>query len=86
MTETAFAGTSPLRRRAVFLDRDGTITEPRDYSSHPDDLVLQPGIGPPLRALKNASFALVVVTNQSGLVRGLFREAALDLMHQRTTV
>jgi D-glycero-D-manno-heptose 1,7-bisphosphate phosphatase len=83
MTETAAADTSPPRRRAVLLDRDGTITEPRHYPSHPDDLVLQPGIGPPLRALHNAGFALVAVTNQSGLARGLFHETSLDLMHQR---
>lgn len=76
------AGASPLRRRAVFLDRDGTITEPRHYPSRAEDLVLQPGIGPPLRAFQNAGFALVIVTNQSGLARGLFDEAALDLMHQ----
>jgi D-glycero-D-manno-heptose 1,7-bisphosphate phosphatase len=83
MTETAAAEPGPRRRQAVFLDRDGTLTEPRRYPSHPEDLVLQQGIGPPLRALQNAGFALVVVTNQSGLARGLFHEAALDLMHQR---
>lgn len=83
MTEATAADTTSLRRRAVFLDRDGTLTEPRHYPSHPDDLVLQPGIGPPLRAIQNAGFALVVVTNQSGLARGLFHEAALDMVHQR---
>jgi D-glycero-D-manno-heptose 1,7-bisphosphate phosphatase len=71
------------RLRAVFLDRDGTLTEPRHYPSHPDELVLQQDIGPPLRALQHAGFALVVVTNQSGLARGLFDAAALDAMHHR---
>ncbi|TDD98112.1 HAD family hydrolase [Actinomadura rubrisoli] len=71
------------RRPAVFLDRDGTLTEPRHYPSRPEDLVLQAGIGPPLRALQHAGFALVVVTNQSGLARGLFDEAAIAPMHQR---
>ncbi|WP_119581138.1 HAD family hydrolase [Streptomyces europaeiscabiei] len=70
-------------RRAVFLDRDGTLTEPRHYPSHPDELVLQPDIGLPLRALQHAGFALVVVTNQSGLARGLLDTAALDAMHHR---
>lgn len=59
-----------LRRRVVFLDRDGTLTEPRHYPSRPDELVLQPDIGLPLRALQHAGFVLVVVTNQSGLARG----------------
>jgi D-glycero-D-manno-heptose 1,7-bisphosphate phosphatase len=67
----------------VFLDRDGTLTEPRHYPSHPDEIVLQPDIGSPLRALQHAGFALVVVTNQSGLARGLFDIAALDAMHHR---
>lgn len=67
----------------MFLDRDGTLTEPRHYPSHPDELVLQPDIGLPLRALQHAGFALVVVTNQSGLARGLLDTAALDAMHHR---
>ncbi|WP_431045359.1 D-glycero-alpha-D-manno-heptose-1,7-bisphosphate 7-phosphatase [Streptomyces sp. P1-3] len=70
-------------QRAVFLDRDGTLTEPRHYPRHPEDLVLQPGIGPPLRALQDQGLALVVVTNQSGLARGLFDEPALTAMHHR---
>ncbi|MER8012042.1 HAD family hydrolase [Streptomyces sp. NPDC094149] len=75
--------TSALRRPAVFLDRDGTLTEPRHYPSHPEDLVLQEGIGPPLQALQHAGFALIVVTNQSGLARGLVDEAAIAPMHRR---
>ncbi|SEB47764.1 D-glycero-D-manno-heptose 1,7-bisphosphate phosphatase [Amycolatopsis tolypomycina] len=77
----AAADAGPLRR-ALFLDRDGTLTEPRHYPTRPDELVLQPGIAPPLRALREAGFALVVVTNQSGLARGLFQQADLNLMHQ----
>jgi D-glycero-D-manno-heptose 1,7-bisphosphate phosphatase len=69
-------------RRAVFLDRDGTLTDPRHYPTHPEDLVLHPGIGPPLRALQEEEIALVVVTNQSALARGLLRESALAAMHQ----
>ncbi|MEU8591167.1 HAD family hydrolase [Streptomyces sp. NPDC048664] len=71
------------RRPALFLDRDGTLTEPRHYPSRPEDLVLQEGIGPPLRALRRHGFALIVVTNQSGLARGLVDEAAIAPMHRR---
>ncbi|MFD9771669.1 D-glycero-alpha-D-manno-heptose-1,7-bisphosphate 7-phosphatase [[Kitasatospora] papulosa] len=67
----------------MFLDRDGTLTEPRHYPSQPGDLVLQPDIGPPLRALQHAGWALVVVTNQSGVARGLFTLRSLDAMHER---
>lgn len=80
---TGPARTGALRRPAVFLDRDGTLTEPRHYPSRPEDLVLQACVGPPLRALQQAGFALVVVTNQSGLARGLFDEAAVPPMHRR---
>ncbi|WP_331772919.1 HAD family hydrolase (plasmid) [Embleya sp. NBC_00888] len=70
-------------RPAVFLDRDGTLTEPRHYPSRPEHLVLQGGIGPPLRILQEAGYALVVATNQSGIARGLFTLADLDAMHRR---
>ncbi len=76
-------GGRPSRCRAVFLDRDGTLTEPRHYPSHPDDLVLQPGIGAPLRALQRRGYALVVVTNQSAVARGLFTMDVLNTMHVR---
>ncbi|MFJ8004015.1 D-glycero-alpha-D-manno-heptose-1,7-bisphosphate 7-phosphatase [Streptomyces fagopyri] len=70
------------RKPAVFLDRDGTLTEPRHYPSRPSDLVLQPGIGPWLRGLREEhGAALVVVTNQSGLARGLFTASELEAMH-----
>ncbi|MFH9751044.1 galactose-1-phosphate uridylyltransferase [Streptomyces griseus] len=68
-------------RPAVFLDRDGTLTEPREYPGKPADLVLNPGVGPRLRALRDAGFLLVVVTNQSGVARGYFDVSDLDAMH-----
>ncbi|WP_205314843.1 galactose-1-phosphate uridylyltransferase [Nonomuraea lactucae] len=69
------------RRPAVFLDRDGTLTEPRHYPSRPEHLVLSPGVAPHLRALRERGLALVVVTNQSGLARGLFGGDDLEAMH-----
>ncbi|MEV5279765.1 HAD family hydrolase [Streptomyces sp. NPDC006692] len=71
------------RRKAVFLDRDGTLTEPRHYPSRPGDLVLQPDIGPPLRALQDEGWALVVVTNQSSVARGFLTVTDLEAMHER---
>jgi D-glycero-D-manno-heptose 1,7-bisphosphate phosphatase len=69
--------------RALFLDRDGTLVEPRHYPSRPDDLVLAQGIGPLLRTFQTTGWELVVITNQSGIARGLFTEADLDVMHVR---
>ena len=66
---------------AIFLDRDGTLVHARHYPSRPDELVLYDGIGSGLRRLQEADFRLVVITNQSGLARGLFTDSDLDLMH-----
>jgi D-glycero-D-manno-heptose 1,7-bisphosphate phosphatase len=59
-------------RPAVFLDRDGTLVVERGYLSDPGDLELLPGVPEALRLLRAAGYALVVVSNQSGVGRGLF--------------
>jgi D-glycero-D-manno-heptose 1,7-bisphosphate phosphatase len=68
-------------RPAVFLDRDGTVTEPRHYPSRPEDLVLQSGVAAGIKLLRRAGLAAVLVTNQSGLARGYFDGAKLAAMH-----
>ena len=70
-------------KRALFLDRDGTLVEPRHYPSAPNDLVLQPGIGPLLRGFQRSGWELIVVTNQSGIARGYFTQEDLERMHDR---
>ena len=57
---------------ALFLDRDGTIVDDPGYLSDPDKLVLLPGAVPALRRFAEAGYALVLVTNQSGIGRGYF--------------
>lgn len=69
--------------KAVFLDRDGTIIEDRGYVRDPDDVALLPGAAEAIRKLADAGNLIVVVSNQSGVARGLFDEAALDRVHQR---
>ena len=59
-------------RPAVFLDRDGTIIEEVKYLADPEGVVLIPGAVEALTLLRNAGFALVVVTNQSGIARGFY--------------
>lgn len=71
-----------MKRRAVFLDRDGTLVYPRHYPSHPQELHLYEHIGPGLRRLQKAGFRLVVITNQAGIARGYFTENDLRLMHE----
>ena len=72
-----------MGRPAIFLDRDGTLNREVDYLSRPDELELLPGVGPALRELRDAGYLLVVVTNQSGIARGLFSEATLADIHAR---
>ena len=69
-------------RRAIFLDRDGTLVHARHYPTRPDELVLYDGILPLLADLKEAGFALIMITNQSGLARGMFTLEDLDHMHR----
>jgi len=59
-------------RRAVFLDRDGTMIEETDYLSNPDDVKLIPGVVEALKLLRDSGYALVLVTNQSGIARGYY--------------
>lgn len=70
-----------LVRRAVFLDRDGVIIKDMDYLSRPEDLRLLPGAARALRALRRAGYKTIVVSNQSGVARGYFTEAALRRVH-----
>lgn len=62
-------------RPAVFLDRDGTVVVERDYLRDPADVRLVPGADEAIRSLHDAGFAVVIVTNQSGIARGLYTEA-----------
>jgi D-glycero-D-manno-heptose 1,7-bisphosphate phosphatase len=65
---------SVARRPAVFLDRDGTLVEERDYLDDPADVRLVPGAVEAVRRLRSAGFCVVLVTNQSGIARGLYGE------------
>jgi D,D-heptose 1,7-bisphosphate phosphatase len=63
--------------KAIFLDKDGTLVENLPYNADPTRMRLMPGVCYGLRALSDAGYALVVVSNQSGVARGYFSEAAL---------
>ena len=68
-------------KRAVFLDRDGTLIEDKDYLSRPEEVAIYPGAGAALRTLQEAGFALFVVTNQSGVGRGYFTLEDVEEVH-----
>jgi D-glycero-D-manno-heptose 1,7-bisphosphate phosphatase len=63
-------------RRAVFVDRDGTIIRERGYLADPAGVELLQGAAEGLAALSEAGFHIVIVTNQSGIARGYYDEAA----------
>ena len=60
--------------KAIFLDKDGTIIEDKNYLNSFDDLVILPGAKESLRKLKDAGFKLIGITNQSGIGRGIVDE------------
>jgi len=68
--------------RAVFLDRDGTLIEDKDYLHRPDEVVIYPGVGPALKRLQDAGFKLFIVTNQSGVGRGYFHIEDVHRVHE----
>lgn len=70
-----------VARRAVFLDRDDTLCKDVPYCRRPEDLHLLPGSGEAISNLNEAGFAVVIITNQSGIGRGYLTEEMLALMH-----
>jgi D-glycero-D-manno-heptose 1,7-bisphosphate phosphatase len=66
---------------AVFIDRDGTLTEEVGYVNHPDRLRLLPRSAEAIRRLNAAGVAAVVVTNQAGVARGYFSEEVFQAVN-----
>lgn len=75
--------TTVLSGYTVFLDRDGTLNPDPGYISSPDQFELFPGVAAALARLARAGARLVVVTNQSGVGRGLFSSADLEAIHAK---
>jgi len=67
---------------AVFLDRDGTLIEEVGYATRPEQIRILGGVARALADLSKAGYKLIVVTNQSGLARGLVTEEGLERFHQ----
>jgi histidinol-phosphate phosphatase family protein len=71
----------PPARPALFLDRDGTLIEDVGYPRDPRRVRLLPGAADALARLAAAGFALVMVSNQSGVGRGLLSRAEAEAVH-----
>ncbi len=68
-------------KRAVFLDRDGTIVEDLDFLTDLAQLRLLPHAAKAIRSWNEAGYLVVVITNQSGVARGFLSEKTLQAMH-----
>jgi len=66
---------------AVFIDRDGTINVDVDFLSSPDQLQLIPRSAEAIKVLNDLGIPVIVITNQSGIARGLYSEADLHRVH-----
>jgi D,D-heptose 1,7-bisphosphate phosphatase len=71
-----------MKNKAVFLDRDGTLNEDPGYIGDPNKLVLFSDVGESLALLKNKyNFKLIVISNQSGVARGLISEEEVNAVN-----
>lgn len=69
-------------KRAVFLDRDGTINVEKEYLYLAQDFEFIPGVPEAIRLLNQADVMVVVVTNQSGVARGFYTEDDVENLHR----
>ena len=72
-----------MARRAAFLDRDGTIIEDVNYISRPDQVQLRRSAAEAVALLNEHDVAVVVITNQSGIARGMFSVADYEAVRDR---
>ena len=72
-----------MSNKAIFFDRDDTLIEDPGYINHPDQVKLLDGVADALAELKNMEYKLIVVSNQSGVARGIVTEKILDQIHDR---
>ncbi len=70
-----------MPRRAVFLDRDGTLNVEKEYLHRAEDWEWIPGAVEAIRLLNEAGFVVLVTTNQSGVARGYYDEQAVRSLH-----
>src|SRR5678816_2740776 len=72
-----------MKRPAVFIDRDGTISEEVGYVNHPSRFRLFPYSPAAIRTLNESHWLAILVTNQAGVARGYFSEDVILKVHDR---
>ena len=69
------------KNKAIFLDRDGVINVERGYTSKLEDFVILPDLIEVLQILKQRGYLLIVVSNQSGIAKGLYTQNDVEVLH-----
>ena len=70
-----------MKKRAVFIDRDGTLSEEVGYINHPSRFLLFPYAAGAVKLLNDHEWLAVIITNQAGVARGYFDEAMIQTVH-----
>lgn len=70
-------------KKAVFVDRDGTINVNVEYLNTPDNFKMYPSVAEGIKLLNENGFLVIVITNQSGIARGYFTKETLEKIHVR---
>jgi D-glycero-D-manno-heptose 1,7-bisphosphate phosphatase len=74
-----------MSKKAVFLDRDGTLIEDKGYMRNCDEIKLLTGVIEALSTLKKSGFELIIISNQSGIGRGLITKAEVEEINKYLT-
>ena len=74
-----------MKRRAVFIDRDGTLSEEVGYINHPSRFRLFPYAADAIKLLNATGWLAIVTTNQAGVARGYFSEDMIATVHDGMT-
>lgn len=72
-----------LHKKAVFLDRDGVINREKGYITTWEDFELLPHVADAIRQIHENDFLVIVITNQSGIAKGLYTEKNVQMIHQQ---
>lgn len=72
-------------KKAIFLDRDGTINQYIDqqYISHPDGMKLLPGVAPAIKRINDSDYLAICLTNQGGIAKKQFDQATMQQIHNK---
>ena len=70
-----------MKRRAVFIDRDGTISEEVGYVNHPSRYRVFPYAAEAVKLLNDTGWLAILITNQAGVARGYFAEELIGAVH-----